>query len=240
MSNVLLALVGFVGMEAVSYAVHRWVMHGIGYGWHRSHHQPRQGRFEANDRFPIVFSVIGITLFVLGTWWLSALWWLAVGVTAYGVLYMVVHDGFIHRRLPVPVPRSAYFDWLRAAHRDHHTGGGEPYGMLAPLVRRPGSGPADNGADGPVTTGRCGPDPLDRSIRHRSSRRAGPSNSKQGPLDPGPVVALDGDERQVDEHAVAPHGDHAGPRIPDHGQRTDDHRQPVTALGPTGLGGESS
>ena len=44
----------FVAMEGVSYAAHRWVMHGRGMGWHRSHHAPPAARFERNDRFPLV------------------------------------------------------------------------------------------------------------------------------------------------------------------------------------------
>lgn len=139
MSAPLLVLTGFVGMEGVSYVVHRWVMHGFAVGWHRSHHQPPNGRFERNDRFPLVFAALGVTLFVLGQGPVPSLWWLAVGVTAYGAVYMFVHDVFIHRRLPIRLPSWRYLAWLRDAHRDHHVGGGEPYGMLLPLVRHRGS-----------------------------------------------------------------------------------------------------
>ena len=40
MTPVLLFAAAFVAMEGVSYAGHRWVMHGPGMGWHRSHHAP--------------------------------------------------------------------------------------------------------------------------------------------------------------------------------------------------------
>jgi len=30
------------------------VMHGWGWGWHRSHHEPRRGMFEKNDLFAVV------------------------------------------------------------------------------------------------------------------------------------------------------------------------------------------
>ena len=56
-------------------------------------------------------------------------------MTAYGATYMLVHDVCIHRRLPVPLPSGRYLEWLRDAHRVHHVTGGEPYGMLLPLVR---------------------------------------------------------------------------------------------------------
>ena len=39
-SALVLVLASFAGMELVSYAVHRWVMHGAGMSWHRSHHAP--------------------------------------------------------------------------------------------------------------------------------------------------------------------------------------------------------
>ena len=132
----LLLFVGaFAAMEGVSYAGHRWVMHGPGMGWHRSHHAPPSTRFERNDRFPLCFSVVGFLLFLFGSLGVRPLWWIGAGVTAYGLAYLFVHEVYIHRRLRMPLPRSRYLEWLREAHRDHHTGGGEPYGMLLPVVR---------------------------------------------------------------------------------------------------------
>lgn len=187
MTALALAAAGFAGMELVSYAVHRWVMHGVGMAWHRSHHQPPQGRFERNDRFPLLFAGVGIALFALGAGPWPPLWWVATGVTAYGVLYLVVHELFIHRRLAVPLPRWRYLAWLREAHRDHHTAGGEPYGMLLPLRRD---------RRHPISTR----DPLERRPPVRSTR-AMPAH----PLDARPVEALDGDEGRVDRDGVAQH-----------------------------------
>ena len=124
---VLMAVIAFVAMEAVSYGAHRWLMHGPGMGWHRSHHAPPQGRFEANDLFPVCFSVVGMALFAAGALGL------AIGVTAYGAAYLAVHEIVIHRRVPVAVPSTRYLAWLRDAHAVHHRTGGEPYGMLLPL-----------------------------------------------------------------------------------------------------------
>jgi beta-carotene 3-hydroxylase len=134
----LLAVASFVGMEAVSYGLHRWVMHGFGMAWHRSHHVPREGRFERNDLFPVCFSAVGVTLFALATMGpaVGPLLWVAIGVTAYGTAYMVVHDVHIHGRLGVRLPSWAYLAWLRDSHALHHRFGGEPYGMLLPLVPR--------------------------------------------------------------------------------------------------------
>ena len=92
-------------------------------------------RFERNDRFPVCFSVVGFLLLLLGSRGVDPLWWIGAGVTAYGVAYLFVHEVYIHRRLRVPLPRLPYLEWLRESHRRHHAGGGEPYGMLLPLVR---------------------------------------------------------------------------------------------------------
>lgn len=134
-----LAAVGaFVAMEGVSYATHRWVMHGFGIRWHRSHHVPAHRGWEANDAFPALFSTIGFTLFVLSVVGprLDVLWWTGVGVTVYGVAYLFVHDIYIHHRLPLRLPKLAMLERLRDAHEIHHLYGGEPYGMLFPVVPR--------------------------------------------------------------------------------------------------------
>ncbi|MEO7397144.1 MAG: sterol desaturase family protein [Ilumatobacteraceae bacterium] len=136
--KVLLVIGSFAGMEGVSYALHRWVMHRIGMRWHGSHHRPARARWEANDIFPALFSVIGIAMFALATMGprIDALWWCGIGVTAYGVAYLVVHEIYIHRRLSLSVPPLSYFDRVRDSHRIHHLFGGEPYGMLFPVVPR--------------------------------------------------------------------------------------------------------
>ena len=106
-SSLVAFVVAFAAMEGVSYALHRWVMHGPGMGWHASHHAPSHGRWERNDLFPACFSLLGFAVFalaaagVLPAW----AWWAAAGITVYGVAYLVVHELFIHRRAPVARPR---------------------------------------------------------------------------------------------------------------------------------------
>ena len=64
MTALLLAAAGFVAMEPVTYAVHRWVMHGVGTRFHRSHHRRwptrREGEpwWEGNEVFPLAFAAI--------------------------------------------------------------------------------------------------------------------------------------------------------------------------------------
>lgn len=135
---VAVVLLSFVAMEGVSYVTHRWVMHGIGMRWHRSHHRPSTGGWEANDLFPIFFSLFGFALFALSAFGPRVSWafWAGVGVTAYGVTYLFVHEVYIHRRLPVSIEPRPYLEWVRDAHGIHHMFGGEPYGMLLPVVSR--------------------------------------------------------------------------------------------------------
>jgi beta-carotene 3-hydroxylase len=133
MTGVLLGCAGFAAMEVVSYATHRWVMHRIGMVWHRSHHRRSEGGWEANDLFPLLFSVIGFVLFVLAIG-MPSLRPVAVGVTVYGAAYLFVHEVYIHERLPWRVPNNAYLEHLRESHALHHRFGGEPYGMLFPVI----------------------------------------------------------------------------------------------------------
>ena len=108
-------------MELVAAGAHRYIMHGWGWGWHRSHHEPRQGWFEKNDLFALCFAAIAIVLIALGNagWW--RLHWIGAGMTAYGLLYFVVHDGLVHKRWPLRhVPRRGYLKRLYQAHRLHH------------------------------------------------------------------------------------------------------------------------
>ena len=136
MIAVLLASIGFVAMEAVSYATHRWVMHGAGMVWHRSHHRPATPGWEANDLFPVLFSFIGFGAFAAATWAPGFGWMLpvAIGITLYGAAYLFVHEVYIHERLPFRARPNRYLDWVRESHWLHHRFGGEPYGMLLPVV----------------------------------------------------------------------------------------------------------
>ncbi len=118
-----IALAALAAMEGVAYVAHRWVMHGFLWGLHRSHHAPRRGRFEANDWFAVMGAAPAIALIWLGTLTPlgTALTWLGVGITAYGVIYFGFHDIIVHRRVAVGwVPRGRYMKRIVQAHRLHH------------------------------------------------------------------------------------------------------------------------
>ena len=140
-ASVAAAVTAFVVMEPVTYAAHRWVMHGIGWAWHRSHHRRRPEpnrfveQFEENDWYPVVFAGLTVMAMAAGSAWsgLGLLIPIGVGVTAYGAAYAFVHDLYIHGRF-VQLPVWRPFERLKEAHALHHRFNGEPYGMLCPIV----------------------------------------------------------------------------------------------------------
>jgi beta-carotene 3-hydroxylase len=128
MGPVLLAIAVFVVMEPVTTVVHRLVMHGGGWGWHRSHHRPSTGRFEANDLYPVVFSAVTIGVLCVGVFGgVGVLVPVGIGVTAYGAAYTLLHDVAIHGRLPLRTPGRLLDPWRRA-HAIHHRFNDAPYG----------------------------------------------------------------------------------------------------------------
>lgn len=136
MADVALALIAFAVMEPVAALTHRFVMHGFGMGWHRSHHQARVGRFEKNDLYPVVMAGLTVTAMAAAATFpsLDALMPVGAGVTAYGAAYLFVHDVYIHRRLPFFTAVIGPLERLREAHRVHHLWSAAPYGFLVPVV----------------------------------------------------------------------------------------------------------
>ncbi len=138
---VALYLAAVVFMEGFAWVTHRYVMHGWGWVWHRSHHEPRTGNFELNDLFAVVFAapaIVAIYFGVHGTPWLLPV---GLGITSYGAIYFLFHDGLVHRRFPMPRAKSAYWKRLIQAHRFHHAvhtkEGCVSFGFLvAPDVRK--------------------------------------------------------------------------------------------------------
>lgn len=62
-----------------------------------------------------------------------------LGITLFGIMYMFVHDGLVHRRFPVgPIADLPYLKRVAAAHTMHHADKweGAPWGLfLGPQVR---------------------------------------------------------------------------------------------------------
>lgn len=145
--NSLLVVVSLAAMEGVAWAAHRYLMHGPGWGWHKSHHEPRkQGRFgwwEHNDLYAVVFGGVAVALI----WFASRdgyapLYFVGVGISLYGLVYFLAHDVLVHRRIPLKwTPKRGYLKRLVQAHRMHHATEGREgavsFGFLyAPPVRK--------------------------------------------------------------------------------------------------------
>jgi len=137
-----IVLATVAGMELLAFAVHKYVMHGWGWGWHRSHHEPRTGWLEKNDFYAIFFVALSLFLFTRAAEAFPLLYWVGVGMAVYGLLYLLVHDALVHRRFPFPnLARRGYLKRLVQAHRLHHAvrdrTGAVSFGFLyAPPVRR--------------------------------------------------------------------------------------------------------
>jgi beta-carotene 3-hydroxylase len=120
-ANIAIVLATVVAMELVARWVHEHVMHGWGWGWHKSHHEARDGVFEVNDLYAVVFAVISMGLIFDGYTQERFTLWIGVGTVAYGVLYFLLHDALVHKRWPFRItPKGRYLNRLVQAHHLHH------------------------------------------------------------------------------------------------------------------------
>ena len=126
----------FVLMEAITWATHKYVMHGFLWSLHEDHHQPKPGFFEKNDAFFVIFAVPSFLSILFGTthsiYWLQAV---GFGIMAYGFAYFIVHDVIIHQRFKwFTRSNNTYVRAIRWAHKMHHKHlnkeEGESFGML--------------------------------------------------------------------------------------------------------------
>ncbi|CAK9214290.1 unnamed protein product [Sphagnum jensenii] len=132
-----LAIGAAVGMEFWARWAHRALWHASLWNMHESHHKPREGPFELNDIFAIINAVPAITLMAFGFFNHGFVPGLCfgggLGITMFGMAYMFVHDGLVHRRFAVgPVADFPYLQKVAAAHQLHHADlfGGIPYGLF--------------------------------------------------------------------------------------------------------------
>nr|AAT84408.1 beta carotene hydroxylase [Crocus sativus] len=109
--------------------------------WHmHESHPPAEGKgplSSSNDVFAIINAVPAIALLAFGFFHRGLLPGLCfgagLGITLFGIAYMFVHDGLVHRRFPVgPIADLPYFQRVAAAHQIHHSEKfqGVPYGLF--------------------------------------------------------------------------------------------------------------
>jgi beta-carotene 3-hydroxylase len=134
---VFLVVLTFFFMEGVAWFTHKYIMHGFLWNWHASHHKVHKHTLEKNDLFALVFSVPAIVLIVVGSEFpeLRFLFFIGIGVTAYGIFYLIFHDIIVHRRIKIKyMARSRYMKRIMNAHYIHHKVhtkyGAEAFGFL--------------------------------------------------------------------------------------------------------------
>jgi beta-carotene 3-hydroxylase len=119
--DIVLFAAAFSFMEGFAWFTHKHVMHGFMWVWHRSHHEPRTGTFELNDLFAVVFAAPAIIAIYFGVHGVPLLLPIGLGITAYGAVYAMFHDGLAHQRYPTPLSaKSPFWKRLVQAHRIHH------------------------------------------------------------------------------------------------------------------------
>lgn len=134
---VLITLATFGIMEMVTWATHKYVMHGFLWYLHEDHHQPGYPNvFEKNDLFFVIFAVPSMLLIIFGlNPVLNYLFFIGLGILLYGIAYFLVHDVLIHQRFRwLRRYNNWYFSGLRKGHKVHHKHlgkeEGEVFGML--------------------------------------------------------------------------------------------------------------
>lgn len=126
----------FLFWEFVAWFTHKYIMHGVLWVWHKSHHTVHDHALEKNDWFAVVFSLPSIGLF----WYSSTtsnpyLFAAALGILCYGLFYLIFHDVIVHQRIKWrPAKRSKYLQRMIHAHYVHHAKhtkeGCEAFGFL--------------------------------------------------------------------------------------------------------------
>ena len=115
-------IIVFVIMEGVAWFLHKYVMHGFGWNLHEDHHRPNKKKFEKNDVFGLFFSIIAFLFILTGSLAdFDIKFSIGIGITLYGVGYLIVHDIFFHKRIKIKFrPKSKYIKRILHAHSIHH------------------------------------------------------------------------------------------------------------------------
>lgn len=121
----------FVIMEGVAWFLHKFVMHGFGWYLHEDHHRYSKGRFEKNDVFGLIFSLISFLFILNGSLFgINISLAIGIGIMLYGIGYFLVHDIFFHHRIKIGYrPKSQYMKRVLKAHAIHHQKSTPKYGV---------------------------------------------------------------------------------------------------------------
>ena len=110
-------------MEIVAILTHKYIMHGPGWFLHKSHHSNHSENYELNDIYFIIFSLPSIFCIIYGILFgdyivLS----IGIGILMYGLVYVVLHDVYVHGRFGLKVRFSnPYLRKINKSHKKHHS-----------------------------------------------------------------------------------------------------------------------
>jgi ectoine hydroxylase-related dioxygenase (phytanoyl-CoA dioxygenase family) len=123
--NITLVLAAFMMMEGVAHLSHKYVMHGFLWSLHKFHHEPRKGLFDLNDLFVFYFALPSILFIWVGVYLAEPFLYIGLGMTAYGIMYFIFHDGIVHHRMGFHYrAANPYMRRIIQAHGAHHAWNG--------------------------------------------------------------------------------------------------------------------
>jgi len=126
-----------LAMEGWAALLHRWIWHRSMYRIHKTHHVKEAHGLQLNDLLSALHAPVAIALIWYGTEPYQGLasdlaLGVGLGMTLFGLGYVVIHDGVVHGRLPVDwLNRLPWLARIKAAHRVHHALGGAPFGLFS-------------------------------------------------------------------------------------------------------------
>lgn len=120
--NILIVIISFCVMEGIAWLTHKYIMHGLLWKLHKDHHKKHEGILEKNDFFFVLFAIPGAAFLIYGIIdQYSFSFYVGLGITLYGLAYFLIHDIFIHQRIPfLKKTKNSYLLALRKAHKVHH------------------------------------------------------------------------------------------------------------------------
>lgn len=132
---ILFVVIGFLLMELSGWFIHKFLMHGVLWMIHKTHHGASKGPFELNDVFSLLFGGVSVLLMWKGYESLDYRLWLGLGISVYGLCYFLLHDVLIHRRNKwLKRPQNGFFAGIFKAHQAHHANnqkkGAEAFGLF--------------------------------------------------------------------------------------------------------------
>ncbi|CAF0952703.1 unnamed protein product [Rotaria sp. Silwood1] len=123
LDNISVILITAIAMEFISWFLHKYLFHGPLWFIHKTHHhRTLHTTLELNDVFSLMFALISIILLFIGVWTSSSIYLdISLGITLYGFIYFLIHDGLIHQRYPLWNKISNnYLKQVQRAHQRHH------------------------------------------------------------------------------------------------------------------------